>query len=73
MYKTDSKRIPDTKKCPEKELVGKYVRIASNAGRNYNKFGRITGFTKNGDQAQVYISETKCLARFYLSSLELLH
>lgn len=51
MYKTDSKRIPNSREYSDEELIGKYVRVASNASsRNYNRYGRIVGFTKNRDQ-----------------------
>ena len=74
MYKTDSKRIPGKDGTPDKSLIGKYVKITSNAShKNHKKIGRIIGFTKKGDYIKVYIGETKCRANFCRGSLELLN
>jgi len=74
MYKTDSKRIPNSKEYSNKELIGKRVRVTSNASsRHYRKFGRIVGFTKTGDYVKVYFDCSDSVVNFCRGSLELLN
>ena len=55
------------------ELIGKYVRVISNASyKHFRKIGRIVGFSSNKKMVEVYFSETDCKTRFYRESLELL-
>ncbi len=74
MRTTNSARIPGKDGRSDDSLIGKYVKVTSNASyKNYKKIGRIVGFTKKGDYIKVYISETKCCASFCRGSLELLN
>ena len=51
MYRTivaDETRLPLLTKYSKDELIGRRVRVISNASyKHYKKFGRIVGFTKN--------------------------
>ena len=67
-------RTPDKKTYENSQLIGKYVKILSNASyKHYKKIGRIVGFTKAGNYIRVYIDETGACANFCRGSLELLN
>lgn len=74
MYKTDSKKVPSSKNYTNAELIGKRVRVTSNAShRHYKKFGRIVGFSKAGDYVNVYFDESDSVVKFCRGSLELIN
>ena len=81
MYRTivaDETRLPLLTKYTKDELVGKHVRVISNASyKHYKKFGRIVGFTKNEVLREAYIyvyfDDTKCKTIFAQGSLELVN
>lgn len=70
----DQRRIPSEKYYTNEELIGKYVKIVSNAShKHYGKYGKIVGFAK-GDLrcVKVYIIDDKITTKFCRKSLELL-
>lgn len=77
MYKVnivDESRIPLLKKYSKEELIGRRVRVVSNASyKHYKRYGRIIGFSKVGEYIQVYFNDTQCKANFCPGSLELIN
>lgn len=77
MYKAtqvDKSRIPTTDNYTNKELLGKFVRVVSDAShKHFKDYGRITGFTNHGEMIKVYFDETKTQTKFYRGSLELVN
>lgn len=81
MYRTivaDETRLPLLTKYSKDDLIGRRVRVISNASyKHYKKFGRIVGFTKNEVARETYIyvyfDETKCKTIFAQGSLELIN
>ena len=74
MQITQTGRLPLEDLYENEELIGKHVRVISDmSDEHHRKFGRIVGFTEDGGQVKVYISETQCNADFPRSSLELLN
>lgn len=69
-------RMPLKSQHSNEELIGKYVRVISDAShKHYRMFGRIVGFVGRncGDYVKVYFGETQSCANFCRSSLELLN
>ena len=77
MYKTlytEYCRLPLRTQYSNKDLIGKIVRVISNASyKHYKDFGRIVGFTKNGDYAKVYFDQSKTTVNFCRGSLEIIN
>lgn len=67
-------RILDKRTYSNGQLIGKYVKIISNASyKHYKQIGQIVGFTKKGNYIRVYIGDTGSCVNFCRDSLELLN